>query len=215
MWALGCVLGEMLGKTPFTGYSTMNQLEKIVEFVGFPTQLDLEDMKSPYVATIMEVVNVPQIFRDFKEIYPNASEDALDLLKKLLQFNPKKRITADEALKHKFVAQFHGCMPENECPNKITFPFDDAQFSDEKYTEKILQEFIAKLTQKVHEPLVTTMILAHNIARSSEALALLPIEIWLLIFKMMDGPAPSDDKIGLHEKAAAQVFNHYFRTGRK
>ena len=32
-----------------------------------------------------------------------ASDDALDLLKNLLQFNPKKRITPEQALNHPYV----------------------------------------------------------------------------------------------------------------
>jgi serine/threonine protein kinase len=40
---------------------------------------------------------------DFRTIYPAADAAALDLLKKMLQFNPKKRCTADEALEHDFL----------------------------------------------------------------------------------------------------------------
>lgn len=34
-----------------------------------------------------------------QDLYPHASEDALDLLKKLLLFNPDKRLSAEEAVK--------------------------------------------------------------------------------------------------------------------
>ena len=37
MWAVGCILGEMLvGKPVFPGTSTINQLEKIAELTGKP-----------------------------------------------------------------------------------------------------------------------------------------------------------------------------------
>jgi len=36
-------------------------------------------------------------------MYPAADPEAIDLLKKMLQFNPKKRCTAEEALEHDFL----------------------------------------------------------------------------------------------------------------
>lgn len=36
-------------------------------------------------------------------MFPSASEDALDLLKHLLTFNPNSRYTATEALNHRYV----------------------------------------------------------------------------------------------------------------
>ena len=40
-------------------------------------------------------------------MFPNASEDALDLLKHLLAFNPNQRYTAKDALAHRYVKDFH------------------------------------------------------------------------------------------------------------
>jgi len=42
--------------------------------------------------------------KKLRDMFPTASEDALDLLKNLLQFNPNKRLTADQALQHPYVA---------------------------------------------------------------------------------------------------------------
>ena len=41
--------------------------------------------------------------KDLKKIFPDASEQALDLLKKFFIFDPKKRITAKEALAHPYL----------------------------------------------------------------------------------------------------------------
>lgn len=39
MWSVGCILGELLlGKSIFPGNSTLNQIEKILELIGKPTQ---------------------------------------------------------------------------------------------------------------------------------------------------------------------------------
>ncbi len=39
------------------------------------------------------------------DLLPLATDDALDLVQRLLQFNPDKRITADEAVKHPYVVR--------------------------------------------------------------------------------------------------------------
>ena len=41
--------------------------------------------------------------KPLRELLPDAADDAIDLLKRLLQFNPEKRPTADQILKHPFV----------------------------------------------------------------------------------------------------------------
>jgi len=48
----------------------------------------------------------------WKRMYPKASEDAIDLLERLMQYDPKKRITAAEGLQHPYCAQFHD--PDSE-----------------------------------------------------------------------------------------------------
>ena len=40
-------------------------------------------------------------------MFPGAGEDAIDLLKHLLTFNPSQRYTAKEALAHRYVKDFH------------------------------------------------------------------------------------------------------------
>ena len=53
MWAVGCILGEMLsGKPIFPGTSTINQLEKITELVGFPSAEEAAQI-SPYGHAMM------------------------------------------------------------------------------------------------------------------------------------------------------------------
>ena len=53
------------------------------------------------------------------------SEDALDLLRRLLVFNPAERLSAAEALAHPYVAQFHQPADEPDAACVITIPIDD------------------------------------------------------------------------------------------
>jgi serine/threonine protein kinase len=55
MWSVGCILGELLGGKPmFPGTSTMNQLDRIIEVTGRPTAEDIDAIKSPFAATMLE-----------------------------------------------------------------------------------------------------------------------------------------------------------------
>ena len=60
-----------------------------------------------------------------RELLPNASEEAVDMLSKLLVFDPNKRMTAEEALRHPFVERFHDPDTEPACDRIITVPIDD------------------------------------------------------------------------------------------
>jgi mitogen-activated protein kinase 15 len=100
IWSIGCILGELLGGKPmFPGTSTMNQLEKIIEITGKPTAEDIDAVKSPFAATMLE--GLPQNDpKSLSSLFPLASADALDLLHQMLFFNPSKRITAEVTPTH-------------------------------------------------------------------------------------------------------------------
>lgn len=152
MWSIGCILGELLGGKPmFPGSSTMNQLERIVAVTGRPSQEDIDSIKSPFAATMLE--NLPPMEqKHLSQLYPSASAEALDLMRRLLQFNPNKRITAEESLKHPYVALFHNPADETDapCPIKIAFD-DDTKFSIEEYRDKLYNEII-KQKKEISRP---------------------------------------------------------------
>lgn len=65
-------------------------------------------------ANIIASTNIPKK-KTFTSIFPTASEDALDLIKHLLVFNPLQRYTAAEALAHRYVKDFHDEAEEIIC----------------------------------------------------------------------------------------------------
>ncbi|CDJ56435.1 CMGC kinase, MAPK family TgMAPK2, putative [Eimeria maxima] len=145
MWSLGCILGELLsGKPIFPGSSTLNQLERVVAVTGWPSPEDVAAIRSPFAATMMESLPVVKQ-KKLEDCFPDAPPMALDLLKQLLQFNPRKRISAEKALEHPYVRQFHNPEDEPVCGHIITIPIDDnTKYSVEDYREKVYQEVIKK-----------------------------------------------------------------------
>jgi mitogen-activated protein kinase 15 len=105
IWSIGCILGEMInGKTLFPGTCTLNQLNLIISLTGFPSKEDIQDINGSLTGLLESVKKGTP--RTFNEYFIEASYDAIDLLNKLLQFNPLKRFTVEEALSHPFFSEF-------------------------------------------------------------------------------------------------------------
>ena len=148
MWSLGCILGELLGEaTMFPGESTMNQLERVLEVIGKPSKDDMKAIKSKHTATMLDSISLKQR-KPWQQLYPNASADALDLLDKLLQFNPDKRITASEALAHPYLAQFHNVADEPTLSAAIAISIDDnKRFKINEYRKYLYRKIIERKKQ--------------------------------------------------------------------
>lgn len=145
MWSIGCILAELLGGQPlFPGESTMNQLERIIEVTGWPNKTDTSSVKSKFTTTMLESLNVRRQ-KPLTEVFPNASEDAMNLLESLLQFNPEKRLTADEALKHPYLAQFHNPDDEPVLTKPVQIPIDDnKRLTISEYRKNLYRKIIQR-----------------------------------------------------------------------
>lgn len=150
IWAVGCILGELLnGKPIFPGSSTMNQLDRILEVTGRPSPEDVAALQSPFAETMLESLPSNRHrsldSNRFKEMFPTATAEALGFLKECLRFNPQKRISADKSLSHPYVAQFHNPQDEPACPKPITIPLDDnTKLGVSDYREKLYTEVVKK-----------------------------------------------------------------------
>lgn len=144
MWAVGCILGELLiGQPLFPGTSTMNQLDRILEITGRPSAEDIEAINSPFAATMLDSIQSSPP-KNMKDIFPKASDEAIDLLRKLLKFNPKKRLTAEQALEHPFVAKFHDAQNEPSCPPIKILVSDNEKKSVSEYRDLLYAEIIKR-----------------------------------------------------------------------
>ncbi|XP_017276608.1 mitogen-activated protein kinase 15 isoform X2 [Kryptolebias marmoratus] len=150
MWSLGCILGEMLlGKALFPGTSTINQVEKIMSAIPHPSPEDILAIKSEYGASVIQrMLLKPQVpLEDL--LQPSVPPDALDLLKGLLVFNPDKRLTAEQALQHPYVARFHNPAKEPALNYDVVLPVDDdVQLSVVQYRNKVYEMILERRTNR-------------------------------------------------------------------
>ena len=109
---------------------------------GRPSDEDIAAIQSPFAQDMLESLPAGAPMR-LGTIFPVAPPDALDLLGKLLQFNPAKRITVEEALRHPFVRQFHNPSTEPNAPSVISIPVNDNKKVHPTLTEWPLQSCTA------------------------------------------------------------------------
>ncbi|KAL6938287.1 Mitogen-activated protein kinase slt2/MPK1 [Hanseniaspora opuntiae] len=124
VWSTGCILAELLGGKPiFKGKDYVDQLNRILQVLGTPSESTLERIGSKNVQDyIHQLGYIPKV--PFSELYPNANPQALDLLEKMLAFDPQQRITVDEALKHPYLSIWHDPNDEPVCASTFDFGFE-------------------------------------------------------------------------------------------
>ncbi|XP_069163583.1 extracellular signal-regulated kinase 2 isoform X2 [Procambarus clarkii] len=149
MWSLGCILGEMLlGKPMFPGSSTLDQIERIMSIISPPCREDLHLVSSQYASTLLSKPHGGRTPKPLKDILAGAPNDAIDLIEKLLVFSPDKRLTAEQALKHPYVARFHNAANE-PCLEHAVVPCirDDIQLSVDIYRNKLYELIASRKTR--------------------------------------------------------------------
>ncbi|EEA07722.1 cell division protein kinase 10, putative [Cryptosporidium muris RN66] len=104
MWSIGCIFAELLsgGKPLLPGEDELRQLGRIYELLGTPS--DTNWPQSRNLPLYCEFT--PRMPQQLKDIFPNASDSAIDLLRSLLKLNPLERISAKDTLNHEYFNNF-------------------------------------------------------------------------------------------------------------
>uniref|UniRef100_A0AAX7SGH5 Mitogen-activated protein kinase n=1 Tax=Astatotilapia calliptera TaxID=8154 RepID=A0AAX7SGH5_ASTCA len=140
IWSVGCILAEMLSNKPiFPGKHYLDQLNHILGILGSPSQEDLNciiNLKARnYLQSLPEKPKIP-----WEKLFYKADPKALDLLGRMLTFNPIKRITVEEALAHPYLEQYYDPSDEPVAEEPFTFTMELDDLPKERLKELIFEE---------------------------------------------------------------------------
>lgn len=124
VWSVGCIFAELLGRKPlFPGKDYVHQLNLITNTIGSPSDEELHfitsDKAKRYIRSLPKNERV-----DFSRVWKGANKSAVDLIDKMLVFDPTRRITVEKALEHPYLASLHDPSDEPTCHKPFEFAFD-------------------------------------------------------------------------------------------
>jgi mitogen-activated protein kinase 1/3 len=145
VWSVGCMIAEMLLRKPiFPGRDYLDQLKLIIKTLGSPVDDELDFITAPKARAYIEAL--PKSPKpDFRRMFRGASEDAIDLVNRMLQFDPRKRITVAEALEHPWLKALHDPATEPEYPQThgggaFKFDFEEDKMQEADVRQKVWEE---------------------------------------------------------------------------
>ena len=142
VWSVGCIFAELLGRKPlFPGKDYVHQLNLIARVAGTPAEHETGFVQSEKARRYLHAL--PRFERvDFRTVYPDAAVEAVDLIDKMLAFDPSKRITVAQALAHPYLASLHdeSDEPSAECP--FFFDFENETLSENRVRDLVYEELV-------------------------------------------------------------------------
>ena len=154
VWSCGCILAEMLGRTPlFGGKDFMETITMQINVLGTRPADELAYIRSPQALAFLAAMDYkPPV--PWATLYPEASDKALHLLDRLLQFHPEKRISVDDALAHPYFDSVRAQYVDPEPvlplgPGGMDFSFEgDASLRCDDFRRLLTEEAVSLRAEK-------------------------------------------------------------------
>ena len=124
IWSAGCTLGEVMsGRIMFPGQHYIEQINLIINCRGTPNEATRKQITNEFALKYVE--SLPEKPKqDLGLLFPGQPAEAMDLLDKMLDMNPKTRIKVKTALEHAYLEKIHDPEDEPEFEGTIDFSFE-------------------------------------------------------------------------------------------
>ena len=140
IWSIGCIFAELLGRQPlFPGDHYLDQIQKIISILGTPKGDDLNYIKKEEAKEFLKKL-AKRTKQTWSSLFPNSNPVALDLLGKMLMFNPKKRYTVEQCLAHPYFEGLHNPEEEPITTRPFDWSFDDVELTKENLQNMVYEE---------------------------------------------------------------------------
>jgi len=122
IWGLGCVFFEVLSLYPlFPGTNELDQVQKIHQIMGTPTPELLNHFKKK--SSHMDFNFPPnQEGTGIEKMIPHIATDCIDLIAKLLAYNPDERLSARQGLRHPWFRDLREAEKRGQATAKTVSP---------------------------------------------------------------------------------------------
>eukprot|EP00741_Cyanophora_paradoxa_P011208 tig00020554_g10828.t1 len=166
VWSCGCILAELLEMLENSGFRSSrhpifpgsscypmspessdyhddhtDQLEAIFDIIGTPTEDDISKVRSVKTRNFLRS-HPYRRGKSFSEIFPGADANALDLLQRMLAFDPSNRCTVDEALTHPFLKSVRKPDLETTAPEPVVCDFEETSMLTDDLRGRIYREIL-------------------------------------------------------------------------
>ncbi|KAF8698216.1 hypothetical protein HU200_035736 [Digitaria exilis] len=142
VWSVGCIFMELMDRKPlFPGRDHVHQLRLLMELIGTPNESDLDFVNENARRYIRQLPRHAR--QSLPEKFPHVQPLAIDLVEKMLTFDPRQRITVEGALAHPYLASLHDISDEPVCSMPFSFDFEQHALSEEQMKDLIYQEALA------------------------------------------------------------------------
>ncbi len=109
-----------------------DQMCIIIKVMGIPSEEDFSFVNDKEVVDFCRSLSIQTDGISLAERFPKADKDAIDLLTKMLQFNPEKRITVAQCLEHPYFKEMRVPAAEKKAEKLLTLEFDKREIASEK-----------------------------------------------------------------------------------